>query len=369
MRDDWLAGETVRQGLLEGRNYIDTPTMRDILTGKFDDPMLGLYGAHLLLVEPTPDLATIQQVVHNLEGLLDPGHPDVVALSAAYERAAGTADQPDRANDLATRINALTGPPLLARSWDALLAHANRHEALLASARAVFAVAGDLVPNGVFVAWRQHTLGAPALPKAAPPAAAAAQADPGKARVVLPPSEETVVRAPAGAPSAGAGGLGGLAGAVVVLAGPFIAAGTRLLKHLRRTRVQVDQPNLAAQIAEIDNTEKAAAALVALARRYDWKALLPELRKSNDWVSQLSGLQRDLVMLLRDASSDPLALEGLTASYVDELLQTHRAPLSTLVEALSDMELSGWLGDGVRKLAARSAANAKAVPAQAGPTE
>lgn len=350
-RDDWLAGETVRQGLLEGRNYVDTPSMRQMLSGKFDDPMLGLYGAHLLLVEPKPELALVQEIVENLEGLLGASHPDVVALAVACEQAAGTAEQPGHADILASRISALAGPPLLARGWDVLLAMAKRHNALLNSAPALFKVARDLMPNGVFVAWCQRVLGAETMAKAALPAPVRVEVAPGELVAASLPPDVLATRTPV---SKSIGATGVIA-AIGVLAGPLIAAGTKILKQIRRKRTKPEEPNLAAQIAEVDSNEKAANALAELARRYDWRRLLPELRKNSEWMSHLSGLQRDLLMLLRDASSDPVSIEGLNASFVEQLLQTYRVPLSTLVEALSDMELGGWVGTTARELAKAAA--------------
>jgi hypothetical protein len=73
-----------------------------ILHGKFEDPMLGILGGHLILMRPEPDPALLHEVVGNLRGLLRQPHPDVEALAMA----AGLEPQSD-----------FNMPPMLRRSW------------------------------------------------------------------------------------------------------------------------------------------------------------------------------------------------------------------------------------------------------------
>jgi hypothetical protein len=54
--------------------------MRTLLREKFVDPILGIYGAHLLLMESPVDIDLFSEVVRNLRLLLG-RHPDVEALS------------------------------------------------------------------------------------------------------------------------------------------------------------------------------------------------------------------------------------------------------------------------------------------------
>jgi hypothetical protein len=318
-RRDWLAGETVRQGMLEGRNYIDTPSMRQMLTGNCDDPMLGLYAAHLLLAKPTPDWPLIQKVLWNVEGLLGSHHPDVVALWAAYEQAApvSAARQPE---SLATRIAGLEGPPLLARSWDMLVRAANRDPVLLTSAERLFKLTRDLVPNGVFLTWRQRTLEPKSIVKSAPSLfeviESALPSSPPEAEITSAPPP---MRLP-------------------------IPTGAKIKREGRAAREAIamalrdwSRDGILESISDIDSNEKASNLLWALAEYCDWPKLLPELRKNSDWIGHLSGVQRDLLSVLRDASSDPLALDGLNADFIEQLLQTYQVPLFTLVNALKDM--------------------------------
>ena len=76
--------------------------MRTLLRDKFGNPMMGIYGAHLLLMETPVDLPIFTEVVRNLRGLI-PDHPDVEALALC---AAGELPPKPFAH-----------PPMLRRSW------------------------------------------------------------------------------------------------------------------------------------------------------------------------------------------------------------------------------------------------------------
>jgi hypothetical protein len=77
--------------------------VRNLLGQKFDNPMLGIYGGHLLLLEAEPDLAALTVAVENLRNLVGPAHPDVEALAL-------------RTRSLPQPL-ALADPPMLRRSW------------------------------------------------------------------------------------------------------------------------------------------------------------------------------------------------------------------------------------------------------------
>jgi hypothetical protein len=81
--------------------------MRTLLRGKFENPMLGMYSAHLLLLEASVDLELLREVVRNLRGMLGLQHPDVEALAL---RAVG--EPPPLPFE---------HPPMLSRSWSLIL--------------------------------------------------------------------------------------------------------------------------------------------------------------------------------------------------------------------------------------------------------
>jgi hypothetical protein len=77
--------------------------MRMMLQAKFGNPMLGIYGAHLLLLEGSVDVRLLRDVVGNLRRLLGIQHPDVEALALRAE-----GEPPPLPFE---------HPPMLCRSW------------------------------------------------------------------------------------------------------------------------------------------------------------------------------------------------------------------------------------------------------------
>jgi hypothetical protein len=79
-------------GLRSGRDLVPDEVRRELLYGKFHNPMLGLIGAHLLLLGPRPNRTTVNIVLDNLSSLLG-DVPDTRALAwRAWRRLGG--DQP-----------------------------------------------------------------------------------------------------------------------------------------------------------------------------------------------------------------------------------------------------------------------------------
>lgn len=345
-REDLLAEETVRKGLLDGRNYVDTPSMRELLSGKFENPMLGLYAAHLLLLEPAPRLDLIREVIQNAAGMLGEQFPDVAALTTAYEKQAGLDQPANYPEQLSQRLGRLTGPPLLTRSWELLFNASKRLPSAAIASAAVFAVAGNVVAQGVFLAWRRPSLQTAA--NGAGPELAAATAP--EAFRSLASISITVSSEPLKSSTT----LLSIAGKVADYSRPLISVVTKIWNAVSKARAGAGQPSsLATQIAQADSEEKVAAALREMARRYDWQQLLTELRKEPERMSRLSGLQRDLLLMLRDISGElhdgePGQIEAITGDYVARLLEAHRIPLSALVQALADTEFSGWMTEGVQ---------------------
>jgi hypothetical protein len=99
--------ESARLGLMSQRPILSNE-VEDLLTRKFENPLLGIFGAHLLIeLEQTRgrvyEEGLLQQVVEKLRGLLKAPHPDVEAL--AWK--AGLGD-PDYRFEI---------PPMLRRGW------------------------------------------------------------------------------------------------------------------------------------------------------------------------------------------------------------------------------------------------------------
>lgn len=106
-RDELRLVELARLGLMNQRPILSNE-VEDLLTRKFENPLLGIFGAHLLLeLEQTRgrvyEEGLLRHVVEKLRGLLNEPHPDVEAL--AWK--AGVGDPKYR----------FETPPMLRRGW------------------------------------------------------------------------------------------------------------------------------------------------------------------------------------------------------------------------------------------------------------
>ena len=108
--------------------------MRNLFRGKFTNPMLGIYGAHLLLLEKSFDSILYRDVVGKLRGMLGT-HPDVesLALRADLLPPPGPFDQ----------------APMLSRSWSIITEATVDRPELVTSSLAARSI-GEVLTEG---AW------------------------------------------------------------------------------------------------------------------------------------------------------------------------------------------------------------------------
>jgi len=97
--------ELARLGLVNERKVLSTE-LRSMLRDKFENPILGIYAGHLLLLDASPDLQLLNVVVMNLRALVGDRHPDVEALALRVKPGPYRFEQ----------------PPMLRRSWALVLA-------------------------------------------------------------------------------------------------------------------------------------------------------------------------------------------------------------------------------------------------------
>lgn len=105
-RDAHLA-EIALNALARGHDISESDDMRGLLAGKFDDPMLGLFAAHVLLQRRRYKKSLLETVCHNLVDLVGM-IPDVQALFAY------ALETTPKHESLATFAGY---PPMLVRSW------------------------------------------------------------------------------------------------------------------------------------------------------------------------------------------------------------------------------------------------------------
>lgn len=97
--------ETARAQLMTGRVLKESDLVGALLGGKFEEPMLGLYAAHLLLASEGPDSSLLRTVLGQLDRLI-PQVPDVALLRSIVDR---------------TVLDGSWFPPMLRASWDLYL--------------------------------------------------------------------------------------------------------------------------------------------------------------------------------------------------------------------------------------------------------
>lgn len=105
-RRDLRLVELARLALVNRRSIL-SEELRDVLRYKFDNPMLGILGAHLLLAEREFDEGLFAEVIGNLRRLVGGSHPDVEALALKTDP---------------HRTFTFSHPPMLQRSWSLICA-------------------------------------------------------------------------------------------------------------------------------------------------------------------------------------------------------------------------------------------------------
>jgi hypothetical protein len=140
----------------------DAASVNELLAAKFTNPMLGILGGHLLLLQKKVDLGLLKEVVQNLERLV-PGHPDVQALryAAGWQ---GDATFPM--------------PPMLRSSWQLIIDESIEHPEIIPMDSYSARIATRTWGGGAWLVWK-------APPAETKPARAAA---PMASRSISPPS-------------------------------------------------------------------------------------------------------------------------------------------------------------------------------------
>ncbi len=118
--------------------------MQVLLRDKFSNPMLGIVGAHALLLRPQVNWSTFETVVNNLRRLV-PGHPDVEALRAiGYSRRSADAGRSDIV---------IETPPMLAASYRSIVDQEWAERGLIRPGSLAEKVAGRLINCGPWTMW------------------------------------------------------------------------------------------------------------------------------------------------------------------------------------------------------------------------
>ena len=137
--------ELARQALECERQVLSELAVEEILSGKFGDPMLALYGAHLLLrmtasKESSEKLSTtLSVIIRNLRKLLGREHPDVEALALRQEK-----------EDSRYEFRV---PPMLRQSWRLVVEATLRKPELVPIGSLASQVADHLLADEPWLVW------------------------------------------------------------------------------------------------------------------------------------------------------------------------------------------------------------------------
>jgi hypothetical protein len=133
--------ELGRQGLSRRRVVLKKEDLRQMLDGKFEHPMVGLYGAHLLTLRAKPNREVLETVVGNLGRLLG-DHPDVRVLELWLRDAWRDGDEP------------FASPPMLRNSWDVLHRLSARYAGLVPAGSLTAKIGRQLWGEGAWLIWQ-----------------------------------------------------------------------------------------------------------------------------------------------------------------------------------------------------------------------
>ena len=134
--------ELARKALEQGRNVASPGVMKQFLHGKFEDPMLGIVAANIVLQRHRPDRELVDVVIGNLRRALQ-DHPDLDALAVTIK---GGSQE---------RVETISRPPTLLRSWDHIVKASRRRATLVPPESPLALIADEVVIGGP---WLIHRL-------------------------------------------------------------------------------------------------------------------------------------------------------------------------------------------------------------------
>lgn len=145
---------------LSNRRRVVAGELREMLRRKFEHPMLGIYGAHLLLLEEELDAPLYQIVLDNLRHIFKDAHPDVEALSLA--------------TDMGATSHVFSVPPMLRRGWSLVVKATAKRPELVPLGSPAARVADCVLGSEPWLTWVPPEQAAAAMPA---PAGAAIRSD------------------------------------------------------------------------------------------------------------------------------------------------------------------------------------------------
>lgn len=154
-REDLKVLEVARSSLTRGHNCLGKSDMNRLLSGKFENPMMGILSAHLLLLDKKPDLDLVGTVITNTSNLLGSDYPDLLALSWKLRTMSSNAEGRQDQNAASAILQQLKAPPLLQLSWHYLM-EAYRTAPIVSFNPALRHLASRLISSSVWLRWTNY---------------------------------------------------------------------------------------------------------------------------------------------------------------------------------------------------------------------
>jgi hypothetical protein len=136
------AADAALAGLQRGENVLPREMMSDLLAGKFENPMLGLLGAHFLLLQREANPNTVQIVLGNLGSLIGDA-PDVQALKLGANARFGMDYQ----------VPPFDQPPMLRAGLELVLRHSSDDPALVPTGSLFERIAARYYVDSPWSSW------------------------------------------------------------------------------------------------------------------------------------------------------------------------------------------------------------------------
>jgi len=331
--------ERARFCLSRGANMIIDPYLDEMLGAKLENPMLGLLGAHLLLLEKEPRHEFIDVVLTNTGTLLGDDFPDVIALK--LKLASMTQGHVTKGADNIIPVNF---PPLLRRSWDYLLEASVTTPDLIPSDSFASSISRSIVTNGIWMAWRHQQAGVD-ICETNGITEALNKLEDRWVPVIAKTSKRSEFR----------NWVGGLTGKVTdyirhyaatpILANTDNLLGTRdELKHVLEKVLDVYEirklANEASPQQERDLVERVRDLVVYLVTSVAWDEVITKVRRSeagSQLSTSLSDIQKTLLPILQFARQH---LEGggeLDRRFVEGMATSLAIPMSVFLDSLADL--------------------------------
>ncbi len=140
-KPDLRLSELARQALLNDRSRLCENIIQQTIKRKFVNPMMGIYGAHLMLRNKEYDANLVKFVIDNLRNLFETPHPDVEALAL-------------KANIDSNYV--FDTPPMLRSSWAYILEASCQKPGLVPENSIATQVTRNLWSEGIWLVWGRY---------------------------------------------------------------------------------------------------------------------------------------------------------------------------------------------------------------------